>query len=1376
MGEVAMTEENERLLEYLKRVTIELQDARTRLGELEAATQDPIAIVGIGCRYPGGVQSAEQFWDLLADGRDAISEFPDDRGWDLESLFGLSPDSPGSDWIGESGFLHDATDFDARFFGIGQREALMMDPQQRVLLEISWEAIEAAGIDPLSLRDSETAVFAGVATQDHVMRMAGLPLSEDMGAYLSMGATASVLSGRIAYLFGLKGPAITIDTACSSSLVALHLACDSLRLGECSLALAGGVTVLSTPLMYVGLRGQQGMALNGRCKSFADDADGTAFSEGAGMVLLERLEDARRLSHPVQAVIAGSAFNQDGASNGLTAPNGLAQERVIRQALSAAGLTTGMVEAVEAHGTGTVLGDPIEAEAILATYGQSRPSERALWLGSIKSNIGHTQAAAGVAGVIKTVMALRHELLPKTLHLDTPTTKVDWSLGDVSLLKEPVRWAPGSEPRRAGISSFGVSGTNVHMIVEEAPLPDGGGHLPVRSTQGSTAELAEGSDRQSDIGLLRHDVVPCVISARSAEALRGQAGRLRDWLVAQPDQDLLDIGYSLASTRSQFEYRTVVMASDLEELIAGADAVARAEAAVSIQRVAEAGKDNVAFVFPGHGSQWVGMALELLDCSQVFGRCIQACEEAFAPHQDWSLSEVLEQASGAPLLERIDVVQPVLFAMMVSTAGLWKACGVHPDALVGHSQGEIAAMHVAGGLSLEDAAKIVVLRSRVLANLAGKGAMTSIALGAKELEARLESYGDRLVIAASNGPSSTVVSGDADALAELESDYKADGIRVKRVVGALGAGHSPLVESLREQLSSACSQIVPRSSDIAFYSTVTAGRLDTKAADSEYWYRNAREPVQFDRTMRRLLAEDFRTFIELSPHPLLSTAMTDTIDEVLERPGEARVIGSLRRDDGGPRRFLASLGEAWASGVEVDWLALFAGSGARRVALPTYAFQRERHWFMPAAESTNGTALTVATAGHADTLLQQADQTVNGLSLLRRLADTPLEEREKLILQEVCEQIAAVLVDLSPEAVDSTRNLLELGFESMTALELRSRLNGITSLHIPVSVMFDRPTPAALAAYINSRLADLSHDGLSGPDTQAWGNPAVSSPQDGSTGTLVAMLRQARDSGAAFQFADMLMAASRFRPAFQVASARDITLEYATLSQGPAPNELICLPTALALSGPHQYVRFAKAFQGERKVSALALPGFAPADRLPENLEAVIETLALAVERHSSDTPAVLVGYSSGGWLANALASRLERNGASPTLAAVVLLDSYPAVGRASGESLLGALFGALTDEMLGFVNDDRLTAMGAYLRLLSDWQPVETVAPTLFVKASEPLPGTADERHWELACSEIEVPGNHITMLEEHVEVTAQGVREWLSTRLDGERVMDVC
>jgi acyl transferase domain-containing protein len=1378
-----MTVDNERLLEYLKRVTIELQDARARLGELEVLAREQIAIVGAGCRYPGDVRSAEQLWELVANGRDAISKLPTDRGWSLEDLCGSQDGAPGVDWVGESGFLHDAADFDAGFFGIGSREALMMDPQQRVLLEISWEAIETAGIDPVSLRESETAVFAGVATQDHVLRLAGLQLSEDMGAYLSMGSTASVLSGRIAYLLGLKGPAVTVDTACSSSLVAMHLACNALRLGGCDLALAGGVTVLSTPMLFQGMLGQQGLAPDGRCKSFAQGADGTAFSEGAGMVLLERLKDARRLGHPVMAVISGSAFNQDGASNGLTAPNGLAQQRVIRQALSAAGIAADLVDAVEAHGTGTALGDPIEAEAILATYGQGRADGRPLWLGSIKSNIGHTQAAAGVAGVIKTVMALRNQMLPRTLHLDAPSSMVDWSLGDVSLLSEPVGWTPGERPRRAGISSFGVSGTNVHMIVEEAPPPSGSapltstpsGSARVTSTPSDPPHVTVDSPR-SDLGLLKEGVTPCTISAKSVQALREQAARLRDWLAERPDSDVLDIGCSLASTRSAFDYRAVVLAADLPELIAGADALARGEASVSIGHVVNPGKGDIAFVFPGHGSQWAGMALQLLEGSPVFARHIRACEEALRPHQGWALTDVLLQAPGAPSLERIDVVQPVLFATMVSLAGLWRACGVVPDAVVGHSQGEIAAAHVAGGLSLEDAARIVALRSRVLAKLAGKGAMSSVALGAGDLEAWLVRYSGRVVIAVANGPRSTVLSGDADALAELAEACATEGIRVKRVVGAVGAGHSPVVESLREQLLEACSQLRPRSGGVPLYSTVTAERMDTELVDAEYWYRNAREPVRFEQTMRRLLDDGFREFVELSPHPLLATAMVDTIDEALEKPEETCIVGSLRRDDGGARRLLTSLGEAWSSGVDVDWSAIFMGSGAREVALPTYAFQRERYWFMPPVDGPAGPALRIA--GGGDGLSTPATGLTGDGALLGELADARPEEREGLILQAVREQIAAVLVDLSADTVDPEANLLELGFDSISAMELRSRLNGVTSLRIPMSVLFERPTPAVLASHIAARLANLPADQQNGSQGQAWPPFAETATHDGASGTLVEMLRHARDSGATFQFTEMLTAASKFRPAFNALAARDIELECPTLSEGSAFNELICLPTALALSGPHQYVGFARAFHGERTVSALELPGFAPGAAVPDSLEAVVEALARAVERRACDAPPVLVGYSSGGWLANALASRLERDGSSASVAAVVLLDSYPAGAQASGESLLGALIGALTDDMLGFVSDDRLTAMGAYLRLLSDWRPLETVAPTLLVKAAEPLPGVTgeDERRWDLTCREIEVPGNHLTMLEQHVDATTRAVREWLTTTLGGERVMDAC
>jgi acyl transferase domain-containing protein len=1368
--------DDDRLLDYLKRVTIELQEARTRLTELEAL--QPIAIVGMGCRYPGDVRSAEQLWDLVANGEDAISKFPTDRGWNLEEIEGVDVAADGAPCT-EGGFLHDALDFDAGFFGIGEREAQMMDPQQRVLMEISWEAIEAAGIDPVSLRGSETGVFAGIAGQDHRTRFVGLSLSEDLDAYLGLGSTGSVLSGRIAYVLGLAGPAITLDTACSSSLVALHLACDSLRGGQCSLALAGGVTVMSTSMLHVGMNRQRALSADGRCKSFAEAADGTGFSEGAGIVLLERLSDAQRHGHDVLAVIPGSAINQDGASNGLTAPNGLAQERAIRQALVSAGLATRMVDAVEAHGTGTLLGDPIEAEAILATYGQGRADARPLWLGSIKSNIGHTQAAAGVAGVIKMVMALRHGLLPKTLHLTAPTTKVDWSLGNVSLLAEPVSWERQGEPRRAGVSSFGLSGTNAHLIVEEAPP---------RGTVGSVPE----EPGEPAIGLLGNGAVPCVISARSAAGLRAQAERLRDWLAVRPELDVLDVGFSLASTRPEFEHRAAIVAADLQELIAGADAIARGVPGVAVQGLAPHDRANVVFVFPGQGSQWAGMALELLEGSPLFADCMQKCEQALAGHVDWSLVEVLRQAPGAPSIERLDVVQPALFALMVSLARLWNACGVRADAVVGHSQGEIAAAHVAGGLSLADAAQIVALRSRVFLSLSDKGGMASVALDATRLESRLQPYAERIVVAAANGPASTVVSGDLEALSELADECEAEGIRVKLVAGASGAGHSRDIELLRERILQAGAGIAPRSSEVALYSSVTAERLDSGDLGPDYWYRNAREPVQFERTLRGLLDDGFRAFVELSPHPILSIAISGTLDERLERPADACLVGSMRRGEGDARRFLSSLAEAWTKGIEVDWSAVFAGSGASKIALPTYAFQRRRHWFT-VANGANGVVHASAGAAHAHVAQDPGDpatssshpgQTLDG-HLVSLLAGAAPEERGAIVLEAVCEQIVAVLGD-SAEKLDAQKNLLELGFESMTALELRSRLNEISSLHIPMSAVFDSPTPQGLAAYIDSRLSHLPAAGL--PDSPAQQNSQVhvSISQTDSSGTLVSMLRHAREHGTAGELMQVLMAASKFRPSFETDSADEAEIHRITLADGPAPAlvhdgpgpvqdgsapaDLICLPTALALSGPHQYVRFAKVFQGERGVSALALPGFAQGERLPANLDAAVEALALAVERNSGEAPQVLVGYSSGGWLANAVASRLEGDAGARAPAGVVLLDSYPTAAGVSVESMLTALTDALTDEMLGFVNDDRLAAMGAYLRLLEDWRPRQVLAPTLLVKASERLPGvTIDgQRPPELADSEVEAPGNHLTMIEGHVDTTAQAVKTWLLTTFE--------
>ncbi|MFI0736450.1 type I polyketide synthase [Streptomyces sp. NPDC021225] len=888
------------------------------------ATDEPIAVVGMACRFPGGVRSAEEFWELLAQGKDAIAGFPMDRGWDVESLYDPDPERPGTSYARAGGFLYDATDFDAGFFGISPREALAMDPQQRLLLETSWETFEKAGIDPAGLRGSSTGVFAGIAQQDYadLLRRAG----EDLEGYALTGVSGSALSGRLSYSFGFEGPAVTVDTACSSSLVALHLACQSLRSGECSLALAGGVTVMSTPGVFVEFSRQRGLATDGRCKPYATEADGVGWSEGVGMVLVERLSDARRLGHRVLAVVRGSAVNQDGASNGLTAPNGPSQQRVIRQALAAAGLVTAEIDAVEGHGTGTTLGDPIEAQALLSTYGQDRAEDRPLWLGSVKSNIGHTQAAAGVAGVIKMVLALEHETLPPSLHANTPTPHVDWTAGQVRLLSEAVPWPRDGRPRRAGVSSFGVSGTNAHVILEQAP----------------DEAVAEGEFTAEP------PVVPCVVSARSEGALRGQARRLREF-IADQGAGLTDVAHALVAERAVFERRAVIVAEDREELVRALEALATGDPAAGLVegQPGSAAHGRVAMLFGGQGTQWDGMAAELLDTAPVFAEQMTACAEALAPHVEWSLLDVVRSEPDAPPLDRVDVVQPVLFAVMVSLAALWRSYGVRPAAVAGHSQGEIAAAYVAGALSLEDAARIVALRSQVLSELAGSGAMLSVGMSAPELEPRLAPWGERLCVAAVNGAASAVVSGTPEAVDALLAELTADGVRARRLK-VDWASHSPQVEAIHERLLTLLAPIRPRTGDIPLYSTVTGERVDGSELDAEYWYRNLRQMVRFQDATRALVEDGHTVFIESGPHPAVSVGVQETLDAL--GATDTLVLGTLRRDEGGLSRFLTSLARLFVSGGAVDWSpAVGPGAGRRGgVDLPTYAFERNRFWLEPA--------------------------------------------------------------------------------------------------------------------------------------------------------------------------------------------------------------------------------------------------------------------------------------------------------------------------------------------------------------------------------------------------------------------------------------------
>ncbi len=925
-----------------------------RLGELEEGVGDarperprgsflaePVAIVGMACRYPGGADSPQALWHLLDAGGDAIVAFPEDRGWDLERLFHPDPDHRGTSYVREGGFLGGVDRFDAEFFSIGPREALAMDPQQRLLLEAAWEAFEAGGIDPASLHGARVGVFAGVMSQDYGGGRAASPGSAE--GYLTTGLSESVVSGRVSYALGLEGPAVTVNTACSSSLVATHLACQALRLGECGLAVAGGVTVMSTPAEFIEFSRQRGLAPDGRCKSFAAAADGTGFSEGAGLLVLERLSEAQRNGHRVWATIRGSAVNQDGASNGLTAPNGPSQERVIRQALANAGLKPADVDAVEAHGTGTALGDPIEAGALIAAYGQDR--EQPLRLGSVKSNIGHTQAAAGVAGVIKMVMAMREGVLPQTLHLGQPSPKVDWEAGAVELLAEPQPWQPNGRPRRAGVSSFGISGTNAHLILEEAP---GEG-----CATGDPAELQPASFAGP---------IPMTLSAKTVPALRESAVRLAAQLEADPGLDPADVAHSLLRTRPSFERRAVVLGADRDRLLSGLAALAAGEEDAALIEGQARGECEPVFLFPGQGSQWQGMGIELAEGSTAFASHLRQCEEALAPHISWSVGEVLRGEPGAPSIERIEVVQPALFAVMVSLARLWQELGVSPAAVVGHSQGEIAAAHIAGGLSLEDAARLAAVRSRIIAKLAGQGGMVSVALAAEQIEPLLERWQGRVEVAAVNSPATTVVSGDRESLEQLLARCEEDGVRA-RAIPATIASHSAYVEELKEEVLESLAPIAPRSGEIPFHSTVTGGVLDTAELDAGYWYRNLRETVRFEGAMRGLLTAGHRLVVEVSPHPVFALAVQQTAEAALEDPTEATVIGTLRREEGGSERFAFSLAQAHVAGAPVRWGDCLGG-GVKTVSLPTYPFQRKRYWLdVPAGAGDLG-AVGLDTAGH----------------------------------------------------------------------------------------------------------------------------------------------------------------------------------------------------------------------------------------------------------------------------------------------------------------------------------------------------------------------------------------------------------------------------
>ncbi|MFH8491908.1 type I polyketide synthase [Streptomyces longisporoflavus] len=1017
-----------------------LLEERDRLRQendaLKAGRGEPIAVVSMACRYPGGVSTPEELWDMLREGRDVVEEFPTDRGW--RDVYDPDPDAPGSSYTRHGGFLGDVAGFDAGFFGISPREALAVDPHHRLLLETSWEAFERAGIVPADVRGDEIGVFSGVSSTEYGWRFLEGG-QKDLEGYLLYGSALSVASGRVAYELGLTGPAVSVDTACSSSLVALHMAEQALRSGECSLALAGGASVMPTPALFVEFSKQGALSADARCKAFADGADGTGWAEGVGVLLLERLSDARRNGHPVLAVLRGSAVNQDGASNGLTAPNGRAQEKVIRKALANAGVAPSEVDLVEAHGTGTKLGDPIEAHALLATYGQGRAEGRPLWLGSLKSNIGHAMAAAGVGGVIKSVMAMRHKYLPKTLHVNAPSQHVDWSSGDVELLLEGREWTSENGPRRAGVSSFGVSGTNAHVILEEAPpeQPD----EPEQTDERAAAPGVAGG------------LVPWVVSGKTAAALQQQAGKLRDFVAADPAADLAGIGWSLTSGRSRFEHRAVVLGRDRDELLGGLTSLSNGTESAAVVSGSAGSPGNVAFMFPGQGSQWVGMGRELYDTFPVFAQSLDACGAALAEWVDWSLIDVIRGAEGAPTLDRVDVVQPALFSVMVSMAALWRSWGVEPAAVVGHSQGEIAAAYVCGALSLRDATRVVALRSKALIDLNGHGGMASVAESADVVAERIAPWGDQVNIAVVNGPRSVVVSGEPDALDEFVEKMRAEGAQARRI-SVDYASHSHYVTRVRDQVIDPLSDVRPQTSKLPFYSTLYGEIIDTAKLDADYWYNNLREKVLFEDSVRKLADDGFRVFVEMSPHPVLTVPVQDIVEDV----DDALVLSSARRDRSEPESVVGSLAQLHVRGGSVDWDALFGTR--RRVDLPTYAFQRRRYWL--------NSSHTVAAEQPPAELPEDEEQVV---SLADRVAALPADEAGALVLDHVREKVAVVLGHSSGQSIDPDQEFKEIGFDSLLSVELSKRLTASTGLKLRANLVLRQPSPRLIAAHITSLLA-----------------------------------------------------------------------------------------------------------------------------------------------------------------------------------------------------------------------------------------------------------------------------------------------------------------
>lgn len=1293
---------------------------------------EPVAVIGVGCRFPGDIDGPERLWDFLTEKKCAITAYPD-RGFTNAGTFAES-----------GGFLKDVAGFDNRFFDIPPDEALRMDPQQRLLLEVSWEALEHAGIIPESLRLSRTGVFVGVSSTDYV-RLVSASAQQKSTIWDNTGGSSSIIANRISYFLDIQGPSIVIDTACSSSLVAVHLACRSLSTWDCDIALVGGTNVLISPEPWGGFREAGILSQTGCCHAFDKSADGMVRGEGCGVIVLQRLSDARLEGRRILAILTGSAVNQDGKSNGIMAPNPSAQIGVLENACKSARVDPLEIGYVEAHGTGTSLGDRIEAHALGMVFGRKRPGSGPLMIGSIKPNIGHLEGAAGIAGLIKAVLMVERGSLLPSGGFTEPNPAIPFTELGLRVVDELQEWpVVAGRPRRAGVSSFGFGGTNAHVIVEEA------GSVGADTVSG-----------RADVGGSGGGVVAWVISGKTASALAAQAGRLGRYVRARPALDVVDVGYSLVSTRSVFDHRAVVVGQTRDELLAGLAGVVagRPEAGVVCGVGKPAGK--TAFVFAGQGSQWLGMGSELYAAYPVFAEALDAVVDELDRHLRYPLRDVI-WGHDQDLLNTTEFAQPALFAVEVALYRLLMSWGVRPGLVLGHSVGELAAAHVAGALCLPDAAMLVAARGRLMQALPAGGAMFAVQAREDEVAPML---GHDVSIAAVNGPASVVISGAHDAVSAIADRLRGQGRRVHRLAVS-HAFHSALMEPMIAEFTAVAAELSVGLPTIPVISNVTGQLVADDFASADYWARHIRAVVRFGDSVRSAHCAGASRFIEVGP----GGGLTSLIEASL---ADAQIVSvpTLRKDRPEPVSVMTAAAQGFVSGMGLDWASVFSGYRPKRVELPTYAFQHQKFWLAPAPSVSDPTAAGQigASDGGAELLASSG--------FAARLAGRSADEQLAAAIEVVCEHAAAVLGRDGAAGLDAGQAFADSGFNSLSAVELRNRLTAVTAVTLPATAIFDHPTPTELAQYLITQI-----DGH-GSSAAAAANPAER------IDALTDLFLQACDAGRDADGWKMVALASNTRERMSSPVRNNVSKNVALLADGISDVVVICIPTLTVLSDQREYRDIANAMTGRHSVYSLTLPGFDSSDALPQNADMIVETVSNAIiDVVGGSCRFVLSGYSSGGVLAYALCSHLSVKHQRNPLG-VALIDTYlpsqianPSMNEGFSPNDTGK---GLSREvirvarMLNRLTATRLTAAATYAAIFQAWEPGRSMAPVLNIVAKDRITTVENLREerinrWRTAAAEAaysvaEVPGDHFGMMSTSSEAIATEIHDWISGLVRG-------